>query len=129
MEGAIMKNKVSMILSAAVIIFFLLWLNAVSGVSKQRTLANDKAVLSMELGEKNIKLEKQRSDLSEELKKAQAALAEEKAQHEETKKILSQEQVAEQALKVELERVTRLKEELEKDLKGSMAGEQKVGSK
>ena len=72
------------------IIFFLLWVNALGNVSKQRKLANSKASLIFELEEKNVKLEKERSRLAEEVKSIQAQLKDEKAQHEETKKTLSQ---------------------------------------
>lgn len=111
------KNAIVAGISIVGIIFFLLWLNALGNVSKQRKVADSKAALIFELEEKNVKFEKERSRLSEELKSIQTQLKDEKAQHEETKKTLSQEQVAEQALKVELERVTRLKEALEKDFK------------
>jgi len=124
MEGVI-KNRIIAILAIIGIIFFLLWLAASSTASKQKANADSKAALSMELEEKNVKLEKEKAGLAEELKNAQAQSAEEKTSHEATKKTLSQEQVAEQALKVELERLTRLKEALEKDLKEALTGQKK----
>ena len=107
------KGRVAMILSVVALIFFILWLGALKELSRQKRLAVDKAALSMELEEKNTKLEKEKADLSGELKSTQTQLAGEKAAHEITKKTLSQEQVAENALKVELERVTRVNEKLE----------------
>jgi len=107
------KGRVVMILSVVALIFFILWLGALKELSRQKRLAVDKAALSMELEEKNAKLEKEKADLSGELKSTQTQLVGEKAAHEITKKTLSQEQVAENALKVELERVTRVNEKLE----------------
>lgn len=107
------KGKAVMILSVVGLIFFIFWLGALKELSYQKRLAVDKAALSMELEEKNAKLEKEKADLSGELKSTQTQLSGEKAAHEITKKTLSQEQVAENALKVELERVTRINEKLE----------------
>mgnify|MGYP001567477845 FL=1 len=111
------KGKVTMILSVVALIFFIFWLGAWKELSRQKRLAADKAALSMELEEKNAKLEKEKADLSGQLKDAQVKLSGEKAAHEITKKTLSQEQVAENALKIELERVTRLNEKLENSSK------------
>lgn len=119
------KNIVVIVLSAVALIFFLLWLKTISEVSKQKDIVTRKSAAFMDLEEKNAKLEKERFSLSEELKAAHAQLAQEKAEHSQTEKTLSQEQVAGQVLKVELERVTRLKESLEKDIKEVLAPEQK----
>lgn len=124
MEGVV-KNRIIAILTILGIIFFLLWLTASSTASKQKANASSKAALSMELEEKNVKLEKEKAGLADELKNAQAQLTEERAAHEAAKKALSQEQIAEQVLKVELERVMRLKDVLEKDLKEALAGQKK----
>ena len=111
------KGRVVMILSVVALIFFIFWLGTAKELSRQKRLAVDKAALSMELEEKNAKLEKEKADLSKELKDTQVQLTGEKAAHEITKKTLSQEQVAENALKIELERVTRLNEKLENSSK------------
>lgn len=116
----IAKNRVIAILGILVVIFLLLFLGARGNLSRQRNFANERAARAMDLEDKIVQLEKEKSALSEELKKTQAQLAEEKDTHEAAKKTLSQEQVAESALKVELERVTRLKETLEKDLKEAL---------
>lgn len=117
MDESAMKNRVILILVIVAFVSLLLWINSISSISRQKTLATSKAALVYELEEKNVKLEKEKSALSEELRNSRVKLAEEIANHEVTKTILSQEQVAEQALKVELERVTRLKEDMDKDLK------------
>ncbi len=126
MEGQVRKNTAVIVISVVAIIFFILWFKTISEVRKYKNIADRKAAAYWDLEEKNAKLEKERFTVAEELKAAQAQLAQEKTQYEETKKVLSQEQVAEQALKVELERVTRLKEALESDLKGPLSAQPKV---
>ncbi|TAN61015.1 hypothetical protein EPN16_04075 [bacterium] len=116
----IAKNRVIAILGILVVIFLLLFLGAKGNLSRQRNFANERAARAFELEDKIVQLEKEKSAISEELKNIQAQLAEEKGAHDAAKKTLSQEQVAESALKVELERVTRLKETLEKDLKEAL---------
>lgn len=116
----IAKNRVIAILGILVIIFLLLFLGANGNLSRQKNYASERAARVMDLEDKIVQVEKEKSALSEELKNVQTQLGEEKAAHEATKKTLSQEQVAESALKVELERITRLKETLEKDLKAAL---------
>lgn len=116
----IAKNRVIAILGILVVIFLLLFLGARGNLNRQKNYAGEKAARVMDLEDKIVQLEKEKFALSEELKNTQAQLGEEKEAHEADKKTLSQEQVAEQALKAELERVTRLKETLEKDLKEAL---------
>lgn len=123
MEESVVKNRLIMILAALAFIFAILWLNTIRSVARQKSLASSKAALVYELEEKNAKLEKERSNASEELKSAKSQAEALKSELEDVKKTLSQEQVAEQALKVELERVSRIKESLEKDLKEALGSE------
>lgn len=116
----IVKNRVIAILGILAVIFLLLFLGARSDLSRQKNFADERAARVMDLEDKIVKLEKEKSALTEDLKNTQAQLTAEKDAHEVDKKTLSQEQVAEQALKVELERITRLKETLEKDLKDAL---------
>lgn len=120
MDDKVKGGKAVMIIAAVALVFFIFWLVALKELSRQKILAVNKAALSMELEEKNAKLEKEKADLSKELKDTQGQLTGEKAAHEITKKTLSQEQVAENALKIELERVTRLNEKLENGSKEAL---------
>ena len=119
------KNRIMMILVIVGLIFFLLWIGANTSLNKQRQLAVSKGALSMDLEEKNARLEKDKSSLTEELKNTQAQLAEEKKRREEVKLALSQEQIAAGVFKVELERLTKLKETLEEDLKEALEAKKK----
>ncbi len=114
------KNRIIVIIIILNIIFLLLWVEAGMSLGRYKKAVNTKAALTMELEEKNAKLEKEKSELSRELEKAVIRLSDEKSSLEDTRKELSQEQLAEQALKVELEKVARLKETLEKDLKEAL---------
>lgn len=116
----IARNRLIAILGISAVIFFLLFLGARGNLNRQRNYASEKAARVMDLEDKIVQLEKEKSGCAEDLKNTQAGLSEEKAAHEATKKTLSQEQVAEAALKAELERITRLKETLEKDLKDAL---------
>ncbi len=116
----IVKNRIMALLGISAVIFFLLFLGANGNLIRQKNNAAQKSARVMDLENEVVTLEKEKSRLSEDQKKSQAQLAEEQASHASTKEKLSQELVAEQALKVELERVTRLKETLEKDLKEAL---------
>ena len=81
------KGRVVMILSVVALIFFILWLGALVRIIPPKEACRDKAALSMELEEKNAKLEKEKADLSGGAKKVpQTQLSGEKAAHEITKK-------------------------------------------
>ena len=69
----------------------------------------------MELEEKYLRLEKERARLAQDLKEAGIRIEEEKSAQDLLKKTLSQELLAEAALKAELERLSVLKEGQEKD--------------
>ena len=119
------KNRFIAILILIGIIFFVLWLSAKTELSRQKNVTANKAALSMELEEKNVKLEKEKAALEIELKNSRAHQEEEKDSLEAVKKTLSQEQIAQAALKGELERVTLLKDRLENDLKEALVAQKK----
>ena len=129
MEQAVAKNRIVIVLAVVALIFAILWFNTARTVERQKSRVTSEAALRYELEEKTAKLEKEKSNLADQLKHTKAQLDEQKAELEETKKTLSQEQVAEQALKVELERVTRLKESLEKDFKNTSSPQAQKESK
>jgi chromosome segregation ATPase len=113
----IVKNRIMALLGILAVIFFLLFLGARGSLTRHKNDAAAKSALVFDLENNVVTLGKEKSSLSEDLKRVQTQLAQEQAAHTATKEKLSQELVAQQALKVELERVTRLKETLEKDLK------------
>ena len=80
----------------------------------------------MDLEEKLSKFTQEKTSVSEGLKAKEKELEAEKVSSEAVKKALAQEQLVCQNLKEELERVTRLKEALEDDLKEALAANKKA---
>ena len=109
------RNRVVVALGVLVVVVFSLWLGSRTELSRQKNTINVKSALNMELEEKYLRLEKERAQLSQNLKEANIRIEEEKSAQELLKKTLSQELLAEAALKAELERLTLLKESQEKD--------------
>ena len=109
------RNRVVVALGVLVVVLFSLWLGSRTELSRQKNTINVKSALNMELDEKCLRLEKERAQLSQNLKEANIRIEEEKSAQELLKKTLSQELLAEAALKAELERLTLLKESQEKD--------------
>lgn len=108
-------NRVTVVLGILVVVVFSLWLGSRRELSRQKNIINVKSALNMELEEKYLRLEKERAQLSQNLKEANSRIEEEKSAQELLKKTLSQELLAEAALKAELERLSLLKEGQEKD--------------
>ena len=112
-EGA--RNRVIVALGVLVVVIFSLWLGSRTELSRQKNIINVKSALNMELEEKYLRLEKERARLAQDLKEAGIRIEEEKSAQDLLKKTLSQELLAEAALKAELERLSVLKEGQEKD--------------
>ena len=112
-EGA--RNRVIVALGVLVVVIFSLWLGSRTELSRQKNIINVKSALNMEWEEKYLRLEKERARLAQDLKEAGIRIEEEKSAQDLLKKTLSQELLAEAALKAELERLSVLKEGQEKD--------------
>jgi len=113
------KNRVILILAILTIIFLM-------GVIRSCDTAKKLKMTLIELDkEKAVSWDSEQK--MNELKKEKAALANEledtKAENEATKKSLLQEQLVSQSLKDELQKVTKLKETLEGDLKDALVKE------
>lgn len=106
------------IVSAFFNILFLLIAAGQCNSARLQKIARDKETLErLESQEQANKFSQEKIDLAEELKKAEAELAQEKASSAEIKKDLAQEQLINQSLKNELEKLSKLKSALEEDLK------------
>ena len=110
-----LRNRVIVVLGVLVVVIFSLWLGSRTELSRQKNIINVKSALNMEWEEKYLRLEKERARLAQDLKEARIRIEEEKAAQDLLKKTLSQELLAEAALKAELERLSVLKEGQEKD--------------
>jgi chromosome segregation ATPase len=109
-----LKDKV--LIASIVLAAVCLVLAISSGISasKNKTGLQKEMTQRIETEEKLNGVSSRITSLESDLKKAQDELAQ-------TKTALNQEQLASQALKSELEKLTRLKEQLEKDLKEALS--------
>jgi chromosome segregation ATPase len=116
-----LKNRVILILGILSVIFFVSTIGSCSNAGRQRQARDKEMVTRLELEEKMSKFSQEKAGLEEKLQAAEKQLQEEKTAHEVTQKSLRQEQLVGQSLKSELEKVTRLKETLEEDLKEALS--------
>lgn len=89
----------------------------------QQIEKNKQAVKAFDLEERLSKTTKDGSLLTEQLQDAQKALEKEQAEHAATNKVLAQEQLMNQSLKEEIQKVTKAKDALERDLKQALISE------
>jgi len=107
------KSRLILVLGILTAIFFLVSVSSCAKIKTLKRLKDDEmlARLSCQEEVKNIK-----EGVASNLKLREKELEAEKALHETTKKALAQEQLVNQSLKEELEKVTKLKEALEEAL-------------
>lgn len=115
------KNKLIIILGISVVLFFVLFIGSCGNSAKLKK-AHDKEMASrLDVEEKMSKFTQEKTVLEKKLAGVSQSLEEEKADSQATKKALLQEQLVNQSLKDELQKVTKLKEALEEDLKEALA--------
>ncbi len=111
------KGRLVLILGILNVIFLLLWVTSCNDVRKFKSARDKEMDSRLESEQKLGGFMKQKSGLEDKINKIQQELAEEKATLEATKKSLVQEQLISNSLKTELEKISKLKEALEEDLK------------
>lgn len=115
-----LKNRIILVISIVCLIFFL-WASGVSReLSREKRNLQQETGKRMELEEESLKFHQAKAAFDEKASQLNAQLEEEKAALEEAKKSLSQELLTNKTIKEELEKVTRLKETLEDDLKDAL---------
>ncbi|MDD2689773.1 MAG: hypothetical protein PHT41_06465 [Candidatus Omnitrophica bacterium] len=114
------KNRVILILGVLTILFFIVTINSCNNAYRQKTARDKEMATRLDLEERMNKFSQEKNSIVEKLKTAESALEEEKAAAEATKKALVQEQLINQSLKEELQKVTKLKDALEEDLKEAL---------
>lgn len=111
-----LKNRFILILAILAAIFFMGTIRSCSMMKKLKTtliqLDKEKAI-SWDTEQKINELNKEKTALGKQSEETKAA-------HEVTKKALLQEQLVNQSLKEELDKVTKLKDKLEEDLKEAL---------
>ncbi len=112
-----MKNRILIILAILSLVFFFGTLSSCNSAMRQKTGRNKEMAARLQLEERVNKFSQERSVLDEKAKAKEKEAEEVKITLEATKKVLVQEQLVNQSLKDELQKITKLKEALEDDLK------------
>lgn len=105
-----LKNRIVIILAVLSLVFFFGTLSSCNSAMRQKTDREKERAVRLQLEEKMNKFSQERSALEERAKAKEKEAEEAKAALEETKRILVQEQLVNQSLKDELQKVTKLKE-------------------
>ncbi len=115
-----LKNKLIFILIILSCIFLVIAFESCNKSHKNKISLEQEMVTRMELEENLHKAAQGKNSLLQELNSIKSFLEEEKASHQATKKSLVQEQLVNQSLTEELQKITKLKEALEEDLKEAL---------
>lgn len=114
------KNRIILILAILTAIFFITALHSCSSVYRQKGERDKEMNKRLDLELEINKFSQEKAAADEKLKAEEKQLEAEKAAHLATKNSLVQEQLVNQSLKEELQKVTKLKETLEEDLKDAL---------
>ncbi|HTY45392.1 MAG TPA: hypothetical protein VMD52_05335 [Patescibacteria group bacterium] len=116
----VIKTRVIIILSVIAVIFFLLSVSSCLGARNQKLALDRERAASWDSEQRMSKFLQEKKALDVKLDGLTKDLEAEKAGHEATKKTLIQEQMINNSLKEELQKITKLKEALEEDLKEAL---------
>jgi len=114
------KNRIILILSILTVVFFITTINSCTETQRQKQDKNREIFQRMELEEKSNKLSQEKSNLQNKLNNLQQETEELKAKLDTTQKALLQEELINKSLKEELDKITKLKDRLEEDLKEAL---------
>jgi hypothetical protein len=114
------KGRLILGLGILNLIFILLWVASCNNENKFKAARDKEMNTRLESEQKLSEFDKIKAGLEEKVNKVQQELAQDKAELESTRKSLIQEQLISKSLKSELEKISRLKEALEDDLKEAL---------
>ena len=114
-----LKNRILIILAILSLLFFFGTLSSCNSAMRQKNGRDKEMAMRLQLEERMSKFSQERSALEEKAKAKEKEAEEVKIAFEATEKALVQEQLLNQSLKDELQKITKLKEALEGDLKRS----------
>ena len=115
-----LKNRLLLIVSILAIIFLISTIGASTNARRKTKDLENERTGRFELDEQMASFSKEKSDLEKKLKELATALEQEKVTREAVEKSLVEEKLASQKFKEDLEKMTRLKETLEEDLKEAL---------
>lgn len=114
------KNRIILILAILTVIFLTGTIGSCSSAHRLKSARDKEMVTRLDLEEKMNKFTQDKAAIEEKLNNLSKGLEEEKTAHEVTKKALLQEELVNQNLQEELQKITKLKETLEEDLKEAL---------
>jgi len=112
-----LKNRIVIILAVLSVVFFFGTFSSCSSAIRQKTARDKEMAARLALEEKTSKYAQEKSALEEKAKANDNQIQELKVALETAKKALVQDQLVNLSLKEELEKVTKLKETLEEELR------------
>ncbi len=116
------KSRVILILAILSAIFFISAISSCNDARKWKKDRDSEKSTRFDLEERAQKFNAEKARLEDGYKKAEKAAADIKAELDRTKEALAQEQAANKNLAEELDKVTKLKETLEENLKEALVG-------
>jgi len=124
-----LRNRLILISAILNILLLLVAVGSCGNALQQKKLKEKEMYNRLTIEEKADKYAREGASFEEKLKNTEEALQKEKADGEATKKALVQEQLVNQSLKNELEKISKLKEALEEDLKHALISAKEGKSK
>ncbi|MDI6759163.1 MAG: hypothetical protein QMD94_05790, partial [Candidatus Omnitrophota bacterium] len=118
-----MKNRIILILAVLNAILFISTLSSCSSAIRQKAGRDKEMISRLDLEEKMNKFSQEKAALQESLKAKEDELEKQKAALEAIKKALLQEQLINQNFKEEIQKISKLKDVLEKDLKEALVAD------
>jgi|GEM_PF-5797555 len=120
------KNRVVIILSGLALMLFVFNIGSCVNAHNQSSARKKEMFQRMELEEKSGKLALENANTAGKLKELQKQLEQEATANLETKKILAQEQLMNNSLKEDLQKLNKAKETLEEELRKQLAFNKKA---
>lgn len=115
-----LKNRVMLALGILSVILLVTTINSCKSQRSQESRWRKEMALRLDSEEKANKITQDQAVLSEKLRKSEEALQESGKSLESAKKALVQEQLVNQNLRVEMDKLNKLKQALEEDLKEAL---------
>lgn len=121
-----LRNRIIVILSVALAVFFFATISSCNSSLRQKAARDKEMAARLVLEEKMNKFSQATSGLEEKAKAREIEVQELKTKLATMEKDLIQNQLINQSLKEELEKVTKLKDNLESQLREAIAGQKKL---
>ena len=116
-----LKDPLIMLLLVMCVVFLAGMIGSCNNARGQKSARDKEMAARLDLEEKIDKFTQEKTSTEAAVQDLTKALEEEKLAHEATKKVLTQEQLITSSLKDELQKLTKIKEALEHDLKDARA--------